>query len=79
MTDQLRETMTRIADRIEPAAPDPTLWARARRARRRGEILTASAIGAAVFAVAATVGVSNLCIRTTHGDDLPKGTFRHRR
>ena len=57
MTDQLRDAMTRIAERAEPAAPDPTLWSRARRARRRGEILTASAVGAAVFALAATIGV----------------------
>ncbi len=57
MSDQLRDVMTRIAERAEPAAPDPTLWARARRARRRGEIVTASALGAAVFALAATIGV----------------------
>jgi hypothetical protein len=57
MTDQLRDVMTRIADRAEPAAPDPTLWNRARRARRRTEVMTASAVGAAVFALAASLGV----------------------
>ena len=30
-------------------------------------------------AVAATFGVSVLYTRITHGDDLPRGTFRHRR
>ena len=57
MTDQLRDVMTRMAERAEPASPDPTLWSRARRARRRGEIVTASAVGAAVFALAASLGV----------------------
>jgi len=57
MSHQLRDVMTEMAERSEPAAPDPTLWSRARRARRQGEILTASAVGAAVFALAATIGV----------------------
>ena len=57
MSDQLRDVMTRIAERAEPAAPDPTLWARARRARRHHEILVASAVGVGVFALAVTLGV----------------------
>ncbi len=57
MSDQLRDVMTRMAERAEPAPPDPTLWARARTARRREAIVIASAVGAAVFALAATVGV----------------------
>ena len=57
MSDQLRDVMTRIAERAEPLPPDPTLWSRARRARRRGDLVTATAVGAAVFALAATVGV----------------------
>ncbi len=57
MSDQLRDVMTRMAERAEPSAPDPTLWTRAQTARRRGAIVTASAVGAAVFALAATIGV----------------------
>ena len=57
MSDQLRDVMTRIADRAHPSVPDPTLWSRARSARRRGDLATATAVGAAVFALAATVGV----------------------
>jgi hypothetical protein len=57
MSDQLRDVMTRIAERADPSAPDPTLWIRARRARRRGALVTAAAVGAAVFVLAATVGV----------------------
>ncbi len=57
MSDQLRDVMTRIAGRAHPSPPDPTLWSRARRARRRGDLVAATAIGAAVFALAAGVGV----------------------
>lgn len=57
MSDQLRDVMTRIADRVEPAAPDPTLWTRARRARRHSEVVIASAVGAVVFALASAAGV----------------------
>ena len=57
MTDQLRETLTRIAEQAEPAPADPTLWSRARRARRRSDLLTAAAVGAAVLALVASVGV----------------------
>jgi hypothetical protein len=57
MSDQLRDVMTRMAERAEPAVPDPTLWSRAGRARRRAELVTASAVGVGVFALAASVGV----------------------
>jgi len=57
MSDHLRDGMTRMAERVEPAPPDLTLWTRARRARRRTELVTASAVGATVFALAASVGV----------------------
>ncbi len=58
MTDQLlREALTRMADRVEPADPDPTLWGRARRARRRADAFTAVAVGLAVFALVAAVGL----------------------
>ena len=57
MTDQLRDTLTRIADRAEPAPADPTLWSRARRSRRRSDLVAACAVGAAVLALVATVGV----------------------
>jgi hypothetical protein len=57
MSDQLRDVMTRMADRVAPTAPDPSLWSRARRARRRREVVVASAVGTAAFAVAAGLGV----------------------
>ena len=57
MTDQLRDTLIRIAEHAEPAPADPTLWSRARRARRRSDLLVAAAVGAAVLALVASVGV----------------------
>ncbi len=59
MTDQLlRDTLTRMADGADPAAPDPAvLWDRARRARRRADALTTAAVGLAVFALVAAVGL----------------------
>ena len=57
MTDQLRQPLTRLAERAEPAPPDPTVWSRARRSRRRTDLVAASAVGAAVLAVVVTIGV----------------------
>jgi len=57
MSDPLRDVMTRMAERAEPPMPDPTLWTRARRARRRSELVIASAVGATVFVLAAALGV----------------------
>ncbi len=57
MSDQLlRDTLNRMAERAEPAAPDPALWDRARRSRRRGDALAAAAVGALVLVVVALVG-----------------------
>ena len=44
MTDQLRDVLTRMAERAEPPASDPTLWSRARRLRRRRCVVAASAV-----------------------------------
>ena len=57
MTEQLRDTLTRIAEQAEPAPADPTLWSRARRSRRRSDLVAASAVGAAVFALVVALGV----------------------
>jgi hypothetical protein len=45
MTEQLHDLLVDIADHAGPASHDPTLWARARQARRRDRALRASAMG----------------------------------
>ncbi len=56
MTDALRDTLTRIAEQAQPAPADPTLWSRARRARRRGDLLATAAAGTAVLVLAVALG-----------------------
>lgn len=51
MSDQVRDLLTRLADEAGPAPSDPTLWHRARRARRRERVLAGSLAVAAVLAV----------------------------
>src|SRR5687767_6121937 len=53
MTDQLRDVLTRVADRAGPVSVDPLLWSRASRTRRRRQGLTAAA---AVLVVVALLG-----------------------
>ena len=53
MADQLRDVLTRVADRAGPVSVDPQMWARASRSRRRRQALTAAA---AVLVVAALLG-----------------------
>ncbi len=62
MTDQLHDVLTRMADRSEPPAFDPTLWSRARRSRRRTEVVAASASGLAVLALVTAAGVVGMRI-----------------
>ncbi len=53
MTDQLRDVLTRVADRAGPVTVDPLLWSRAVRTRRRRQGFTAAA---AVLLVITLVG-----------------------
>jgi hypothetical protein len=58
MTDQLHDLLTRIADQAGPGGNDPTVWDRARRARRRERVLRASAAAAlAAVALAGAVAI----------------------
>ena len=60
MSDQLHDLMTRIAEQAGPGPQDPTLWARARKARRLRRRLRAVAVGALVLAVLALVTVAGV-------------------
>lgn len=71
MTEQLHDLLTRIADQAGPGSSDPTLWGRARRARRRERVLRASA--AALTAVA-LVGAVAIGVNTR---SAPPPTDRH--
>ena len=53
MADQLRDVLTRVADRAGPVSVDPLLWAKAARSRRRRQALTTAA---AVLVVVALLG-----------------------
>jgi hypothetical protein len=53
MTEQLRDVLTRVADRSGPVSVDPSLWSRAVRTRRRRQGFTAAA---AVLLVITLVG-----------------------
>jgi hypothetical protein len=55
MADQLREVLTRVADRAGPLPVDPLLWSRAARTRRRRH--TYLAAGAALVVVALLGGI----------------------
>lgn len=63
MTEQLHDLLTRIAGQAGAGSSDPTLWDRARRARRRERVLRASA--AALTAVA-LVGAVAIGLGTRH-------------
>ena len=65
MADQLRDVLTRVADRAGPVSVDPLLWSRAARTRRRRQAFTAAA---AVLVVVALLG----------GIVLATGVLRHR-
>ena len=72
MTDQLHDVFTRMADQSEPPAFDPTLWSRARRSRRRTEVLAASAAGLAVLVLVTATGVVGMRIdRADRPSDEP--------
>lgn len=55
MTDQLRDVLTRVAERAGPVTVDPLLWSRASRIRRRRQGFTA--VAAALVVVALVGGI----------------------
>lgn len=65
MTDQLRDVMTRIADRAGPVSVDPLLWSRAVRARRRRQGLTAAAAALLVITLVGGIVVATGVLRAT--------------
>ena len=76
MTDQLRDVLTRVADRAGPASIDPLLWSRASRARRRREGFTVAAVVLVVVAllggIAAAAGVLRADPAPVDRPDPPK-------
>jgi hypothetical protein len=57
MTEQLHDLLTQIADRAGPGSSDPTLWARAQRARRRDRAVRASAAALTALALAGALAI----------------------
>jgi WD40-like Beta Propeller Repeat len=71
MTEQLHDLLARIADQAGPGSSDPTLWGRARRARRRDRAVRASA---AALTVLALVGAIAVGLGTRHAPPPAKQT-----
>jgi hypothetical protein len=57
MTEQLHDLLTRIADQAGPGSSDPTLWARAQRARRRDRAVRASVAALTALALAGALAI----------------------
>ena len=57
MTEQLHDLLARIADQAGPGSSDPTLWARAQRARRRDRAVRASAATLTALALAGALAI----------------------
>jgi hypothetical protein len=68
MSEHLQELLSRIADDARPGSPDPDLWARARRAKRRGEQLVATTVVLSVIALVAGIAFS---VRALEDDSSP--------
>ncbi len=64
MTDQLRDVLTRVADRAGPVSVDPLLWSRAARTRRRRQDLTAAAVLLVVVALLGAIILGAEALRT---------------
>ena len=64
MSDQLRDVLTRVADRAGPAPVDPLLWSRAARARRRRDGGTVAAVVLVVVALLGGIAVAAAVLRT---------------
>jgi len=71
MTEQLHDLLTRIADRAGPGSSDPTLWDRARRARRRDRAVRAASVAALAAALIGGIAIG-LVTR-----DTPSPADRH--
>src|SRR5215207_8664472 len=65
MTDQLREVLTRVADRAGPVSVDPQLWSTAWRTRRRRQRLTAAAAVLVVVVLLGGVALATSVLRPT--------------
>jgi len=65
MTEQLHDLLARIADQAGPGSNDPTLWDRARRARRRERALRAASVAALTTAALVGAVVIGLSTRST--------------
>jgi hypothetical protein len=57
MTEQLHDLLARIADQAGPGGSDPTLWARARRARRRDRAIRTSAAALTALALFGAIAI----------------------
>ena len=68
MTNQLREVLTRVAERAGPVSVDPLLWTRASRARRRRDGFTVAAV---VLVVVALLGGIALAAGVLRADPPP--------
>ena len=64
MNDQLRDVLTRVADRAGPLSVDPLLWSRASRTRRRRQGLPAAAAALVVVALLGGVVLATGVLRT---------------
>ena len=64
MNDQLRDVLTRVADRAGPLSVDPQLWSRASRTRRRRQGFTAAAAALVVVALLGGVVLATGVFRT---------------
>jgi hypothetical protein len=74
MTDQLREVLTRVADRSGPVSVDPLLWAKASRTRRRRQRLTAAAAVLVVVVLLGGIALATSVLRPAPAPvDLPDG------
>src|SRR5688500_2390068 len=76
MSDQLRDVLTRVADRAGPASVDPLLWEKASRARRRRDGVTVAAVVLVVVAllggIAAAAGLLRNAPPPVDRPDPPK-------
>jgi hypothetical protein len=79
MSTDLREELDALA-RTQTFSPDPSLWDRGRRARRRGQVLAVAAVLAILASVggAATLVSTDRELRTASGEEVPGGAIPSR-
>ncbi len=64
MTEQLRDVLTRVADRAGPVSVDPLLWARASQTRRRRQRLAGGAAGLVVAVLVSGIVLASGVLHT---------------